>query len=75
VSADVRIYCHDCRVRSPSLGNYLKQWEPEKTWGFVRQHIGHHIEANEFALHAICNGSCYDPAHCEGDCYKIEKPC
>jgi hypothetical protein len=70
MSADYRLYCHTCKIRTKSLGDPCREWEPSSMYEFAKQHLGHDLELNEFSVRAKCKGTCYQPEYCEGDCYE-----
>jgi hypothetical protein len=70
MSADLRIYCHDCKTKTKSLGRHGREWTHGETWEILNKHIGHNIEFAEFAQNAKCKGTCHwGVKECEGDCY------
>lgn len=72
MGADFRIYCHTCRKRTNSMGNITRAYSIRDLWKNLIAHNGHDIEISEFAKRAKCDGTCYQPEFCEGDCYNEE---
>lgn len=72
MSIDYRFYCHDCKVRTTTVGNWRGFFNDheELVYDFLTDHIGHSIEFSDFAKKAGCKGTCYDTKNCEGDCYE-----
>ena len=72
MSVEYRFYCHTCKVRTETIGNWAGLYQNYATsvYDFLKEHRGHNIEFSDFAKNAICCGTCYDPNNCEGDCYQ-----
>jgi len=75
MSLDYRFYCHDCKVRTETVGNWKGFFHnhTEFAYRFLIEHSGHLIEFKDFSAKANCDGTCYDSRACDGDCYKEVK--
>ncbi len=68
MSLSYQVFCHTCRVKV----RFIERSNCDEAFDFMVGHAGHAIEFNDFSKMSKCDGSCYIPSDCEGDCYEVE---